>query len=285
MPSFVTWERIAPAQFTDRAGFFTRYVHMALMGDPTLRQHVVAPASNLTVVPNGSGADLNWTASAATGAGYHVYRAPSAAGPFTKLTANAISGNAFSDVAPLLGFGTYMVRAQQLESTPTGSYWNLSQGVFATICLPQVTAGHASYGVGCYTPPLLLSATPAPISTPASGTTVTYTIADVPETAPLSGLYFGIVIVSLSQDLAGSSLASLGMPGCDLYVGTLDLAISYTSATNTAPASFDVPGNVPCGTEFYATAVALVQPGSLPNGQNAFGAVTSNGIASTVAPN
>tara|TARA_R110002072_G_scaffold302750_2_gene488357 strand:+ start:4904 stop:7042 length:2139 start_codon:yes stop_codon:yes gene_type:complete len=266
-------------------GFFNRYVHMSLMGDPTLRQHIVAPASSLTVAPNGTATDLSWTASPATGADYHVYRAVSAAGPFSRLTANAIVGTTFTDAAPLTGFGTYMVRASKLESTPTGSYWNLSQGVFATICLPQVTAGHTSYGVGCYSPPLLLSASPAPISTPTSGTTVTYTIGDIPEAAPLSGVYFGIVIVSLSQDLAGSSLASLGMPGCDLYVGSMDLPIAYTSATDTAMTNFDVPSNVPCGTEFFATAVALVQPGSLPNGQNAFGATTSNGIASTIAPN
>ena len=58
-----------------------RYVHIALMGDPTLRMHVVAPPSALVAATNSSGGvDLSWNASPDTVLGYHVYRAPDAPG-------------------------------------------------------------------------------------------------------------------------------------------------------------------------------------------------------------
>ena len=60
---------------------YARYVHVALMGDPTLRMHVVAPASNLVAVANSSGGvDLSWSPSTDTVLGYHVYRSATSTG-------------------------------------------------------------------------------------------------------------------------------------------------------------------------------------------------------------
>jgi hypothetical protein len=270
---------------TSAGGYFTRYVHLSLMGDPTLRQHVVAPATGVAVTDTPAGADVTWTASPDPVAGYHVYRAPAPGGPFTRLTQAAVAGPTFADLLPPTGPVTYMVRALQLETTPGGSYWNLAQGAFASTCLPQQPAAHTSYGAGCYAPNALsLTASPTPVSTATAGTLVTYTVADVPEAAPQASVHFGVVIVSLAQDAGGTSLASLGLPGCDLFVGSLDVPIAFAGATSTVTAPFEVPADVPCGVAFFAQAVALVTPFSLPNGQNAFGAVTSNGVASFVAP-
>ena len=46
---------------------------------------------------------------------------------------------------------------------------------------------------------------------------------------------------------------------------------------------FQIPAGVAYGTQIFATAVALFMPNSLPNGQNAFGAVTSNSVASFIS--
>jgi hypothetical protein len=135
---------------TSAGGYGARYVHVALMGDPTLRQHIIAPPSSVHVVDLWPQANVQWSASADSVAGYYVYRAPSPQGPFTRLTPSAIVGSQFLDPSPLAGNSTYMVRALRHETTPTGTYWNLSQGAFATQALPQLAANNTNFGAGCY---------------------------------------------------------------------------------------------------------------------------------------
>lgn len=261
---------------TSIGGYGARFVHLALMGDPTLRQHVIAPPGALVVTDAWPAANLDWTASADSVAGYHVYRTPTAAGPFTRLTTLAVAGTSWVDPAPLAGAATYMVRALRLETTPTGSYWNLSQGTFASTSLPAAAASHTSYGNGC--DGLVLSAAPAPVSTASSGTLVTYTIGNVPETSPGSGVRVGLTIVSLLPDLVGTPLDGLGMTGCSLYVGSLDASYAFVGAAATQTTDFQVPAGVPGGIELFVTAAALTAPGVL----NSFGASTSNGVRSFV---
>ena len=111
-------------------------VHIALMGDPTLRMHIVAPPSALVATTNVSGGvDLSWNASPDTVLGYHVYRATNAAGPFTRLNANLISGTNYTDSSPTAT--NYMVRAVKLEVSGSGSYYNASQGIFQTVSIPS----------------------------------------------------------------------------------------------------------------------------------------------------
>jgi hypothetical protein len=128
-----------------------------------------------------------------------------------------------------------------------------------------------------------LSASPPPVSTGASGTLVTYAIDDIPPAAPATSSYLGLTILSLTPDLPGTQLAFLGMPGCSLYVGSLDLALAFAGGTPSLTTQFQIPAGVAYGTQVHATAVALFAPNSLPNGQNAFGAVTSNGVASFIS--
>lgn len=114
------------------SGTYYRRVHVALMGDPTLRMHPVAPATNLAAVANGSGGvDLSWGPSPDTVAGYHVYRATNGAGPFERLNSTLISDTHYSD--PVTTTTNYMVRAVKLEVSASGSYWNASQGIFAGV--------------------------------------------------------------------------------------------------------------------------------------------------------
>ncbi len=109
----------------------SRYVNTGLMGDPSLRLHPVLTPSNL-VGATGNGLVLTWTGSSDTAIkGYHVYRAANANGPFTRLNSALLGATTFTDPAPLTG-GVYMVRAVKLESTPSGTYYNASQGAFYT---------------------------------------------------------------------------------------------------------------------------------------------------------
>ena len=159
--------------------------------------------------------------------------------------------------------------------SPAGASTNAGSIDLAT-ALPLVTSASNIAAIS-------LSAAPAPVSTAGSGTVVTYTQSNIPEAAPASGVYIGVTIISLTQDLAGTDLTFFGMPGCRLYVGSLDLLNSYVGATNSLTTTFAVPAGVPYGFQFYATSAALIAPNSLPNGQNAAGFVTSNGVASFVS--
>jgi hypothetical protein len=107
-------------------------VHIALMGDPTLRLFAVAPASNVTAVNGKGSVAINWTASTDTVVGYYVYRSTSPTGPFTRITNNLVTGTSFTDTTVKTGNYTYMVRAIKLETTAGGTYYNSSQGVFVT---------------------------------------------------------------------------------------------------------------------------------------------------------
>jgi hypothetical protein len=106
-----------------------RWIHVALMGDPTLRMHPVVPPSCLVVNTNPlGGIELRWNASPEANAGYHVYRASNTNGPFNRLTSNPIATTNYVD--PANGSYIYMVRAVKLEISASGSYYNPSQGIF-----------------------------------------------------------------------------------------------------------------------------------------------------------
>jgi len=107
-----------------------RGVHMALMGDPTLRMYPVAPATDLTARRAPGRVSLAWQASPDAVLGYHVYRAPTPAGPYTRATRQPVKATTFEDAQPVGPNGAYMVRAVLLETTPSALFYNLSQGVF-----------------------------------------------------------------------------------------------------------------------------------------------------------
>lgn len=117
-------------------------VHVALMGDPTLRMHVVAPPTNVTAAGGSGSATISWTASADAVAGYHVYRGPGASGPFTRLTPSLVSGTSFVDATAPGGNPTWLVRAVKLETSPSGSYWNASTGAVTGTAAPVATVFH-----------------------------------------------------------------------------------------------------------------------------------------------
>ena len=108
-------------------------VYFNIIGDPTLRMSPVNPVSAFSAkVLNGQD-QLSWAAPADEDATttYQVYRAPKLDGSFIRLNAEPVLNAGFTNTHA--GSATYMIRATKLVRTGSGSYTNLSQGVFTTV--------------------------------------------------------------------------------------------------------------------------------------------------------
>lgn len=104
---------------------------LALLGDPALRMLNVAMPSNLVVSNNGGNASFSWTAAAGAPAGYHVYKFDANGVP-SRVNTNLITGTSFNSTQAYSSGAQYMVRAAKIETTASGSWWNLSLGAQAT---------------------------------------------------------------------------------------------------------------------------------------------------------
>ncbi|MFY9345808.1 MAG: hypothetical protein WAT39_25175 [Planctomycetota bacterium] len=130
--------------------------------------------------------------------------------------------------------------------------------------------------------PLSLSASPAPVINPS--TVVTYTIGNIPEYVPGSGVYLSALFLSLNPVPSGIDLTGIlaNLPGCRAYIGTLDLPLGAAVTlvpTNALPFTFFAPAFAP-GAVIAAQAVALFDPAfPLANGASG-GFVFSNGVLS-----
>ncbi len=152
-------------------GFFPSYgesgTHVSLLGDPTLRAHVVAPPTNLTAAGQCGTVTLNWTAPAGGApGGYHIYRGLQRNGIYDRLTENPVTTLTFADNAAPGDTLYYQVRAVEQVSNPGGgSYANTSIGatvsiIFAPSGVPVVdltggtlTCTHVSVALGGVNPP------------------------------------------------------------------------------------------------------------------------------------
>ena len=122
-------------------------VHIALMGDPALRLHPVGPSLSLVALTNDSGGvGLSWEPSADAVFGYHIYRAPSRGGPYSRLNGTFLTGTNYTD-PNITAARYYMVRAVKLEVSGSGSYFNASQGTFAEVSLP-ISSGNGGEWAG-----------------------------------------------------------------------------------------------------------------------------------------
>jgi len=124
-----------------------RLVHIALLGDPTLRLHPVVPPTNLVSRADGlGGMVLTWTPSSDPVLGYAIYRAATAAGPFGRVNAQFTTSTNYT-VTPGVA-GVYMVRAVILQNSASGNYYNPSQGAFreftGTVSPPRLTVQRAN---------------------------------------------------------------------------------------------------------------------------------------------
>lgn len=124
-------------------------VHISLLGDPSLRMHPVKPPSALAAATESGAVQLSWTASTDTNIiGYFVYRSDSVRGPYIRVSGDSpVTATRFSERTSSPG-PVYMVRAIKKEHSGSGSYFNLSQGAFASQVpwQPRELTAHAASG-------------------------------------------------------------------------------------------------------------------------------------------
>jgi hypothetical protein len=168
-----------------------------------------------------------------------------------------------------LNAGTNRIRFRGVSNFGNSCFLdNISVGVMPS-------ARHTNYGVSCVSPAYTMSAAPAPIT----GTTFTYTQTGIPEAVAGSGVYFGVVVLSVGQNFPGTPLNVLSAGAidspCNLHVASPDVLVSFISGTSSdSSVTFDVPLAAPIGFLLYAQAAALIAPAA-PN--NA-GIVTSSAV-------
>ncbi len=133
-------------------------VHLALMGDPSLRMQMVAPPTNLSVTNVSGTASFTWNASAEASAGYYLYSIDAATGVATRLVSSAITATSYqSGTIPYVQGRQYMVRAVKLRVNQSGSFYDLSLGALATasgsgsavVDCAGVAGGSALPGTAC----------------------------------------------------------------------------------------------------------------------------------------
>lgn len=126
------------------ASYGGRMIHSALMGDPTLRNDVVAPVSAVVATVSGTNCIVSWTSSPDAVLGYNVYMKNDTMPDYVLRNNVLITGNSFTDTCLLYpGTYTYMVRAMKMETSPSGTYYNLSQGISDTAWNTNDLAVHA----------------------------------------------------------------------------------------------------------------------------------------------
>lgn len=127
--------------------------------------------------------------------------------------------------------------------------------------------------------PLQLSVVQRPIA----GAAVTYTTSRIPEFAPASNLFVALQVFSLGRLPApGFDLGFFGAPGCVGWLPALDLSLALVGTSPSQSLAVQFPTTAPVGLTVFTQSLALFAPGSLSNGQNPAGLLTSNGLAARI---
>ncbi|MBL7894954.1 MAG: T9SS type A sorting domain-containing protein [Bacteroidia bacterium] len=145
----LTQNNIGSLYFGSPTGITGRWIHHGLMGDPTLRNDVVAPVSNVVATKVGNNCNISWTASPEPGIlGYNIYMKNDTNTNYVKVNSTLIAGTTYTDNCLLYkGIYKYMVRAYKLETTPSGSYYNMSEGIADTANSTNGMKAHASFSL------------------------------------------------------------------------------------------------------------------------------------------
>ncbi|MFN0213762.1 MAG: hypothetical protein ACKVT2_05860 [Saprospiraceae bacterium] len=108
--------------------FWGLYVHNALLGDPTIRMHVLPPVENLSASQAGIHVQLAWQ-DPANALGYFIYKKTAADTAYLLLNQVSVTDTTYFDACPDSGLISYMVRSVELRTSASGTYYNLSNGV------------------------------------------------------------------------------------------------------------------------------------------------------------
>jgi hypothetical protein len=114
------------------ANYANYWVHVALMGDPTLRLRPFVAPKGVTLSDDHESNKVTLVWAAGSGLiGYNVYRAGVKADLYDLLTPSPITATTFIDSLPLTDSAYYLVRGVRSETTTSGNYYNLAYGATA----------------------------------------------------------------------------------------------------------------------------------------------------------
>ena len=130
-------------------GYGANFIHVSLIGDPTLKLFPARPVSTLNLTDTNGNVEINWTSVTDSIDHYELYSRTSADKPFS-LIANVPSyqTNYIDSCVTQNQYIEYMVRASSLETTASGTYFNLSKGAHKSIIpssaiVPQLNVNYS----------------------------------------------------------------------------------------------------------------------------------------------
>lgn len=107
---------------------YPTFVHMSLMGDPSLRLHAVAPVGSVDASPTPDNQQVTITWTASQDGMYYVVLRSGAFNSQYKIVSPRLDASQLSwtDTEPNTGMNYYQVKAVLLEETASGTYYNTS---------------------------------------------------------------------------------------------------------------------------------------------------------------
>ncbi|MCJ8330253.1 MAG: hypothetical protein HRT89_18795 [Lentisphaeria bacterium] len=110
------------------SGYFTNQVHVALMGDPTLRLDMLKGPTKFRMDKQ---ACLHWKASVEKAlTGYYIYFRKTSRDEFVRLTERPVKTCTYQCEQ---SSGEWMLKAIKLQRGPSGNYYTSSQGIFLNV--------------------------------------------------------------------------------------------------------------------------------------------------------
>ncbi|MBD80021.1 MAG: hypothetical protein CL840_14000 [Crocinitomicaceae bacterium] len=122
--------------FNGNFNFSHNKIHIALLGDPSLTLSYIKPPMFPIGKAEGNDVVLNWKGSLSPVKGYFIYRFDTVANKFIQLNNEPLKGFTYTDKTnKYSGNFKYLIRAVEIDTTPSGTYQNLSAGVNTTVRL------------------------------------------------------------------------------------------------------------------------------------------------------
>ncbi len=120
--------------FSGKFNLSENSMHIALMGDPTLRQKSLPPVVSLQAVSENKIVKLNWPAVSEPGIGYAVYMVDTTYNIYYRLNETPLTTTSFNhDKNYVSGNYLYAVKTMKLETSGSGTYYNTGGAAFARV--------------------------------------------------------------------------------------------------------------------------------------------------------
>lgn len=109
------------------AGYYAGQIHVALMGDPTLRLDYIKPPTFINATRQNNINTITWKPSPDPNViGYYIYSSNDSLGNY-RVISSLVNGNSYQDTGNTDSF--FIVKAAKRQANPSGAYINLSLGL------------------------------------------------------------------------------------------------------------------------------------------------------------